>query len=276
MSSSAEDFDHPGPSGAETPPRPPRVPWEPLADYETRVPPSPEPPEEPELDKSSGTQERSGGFLGFLKETTIVLGIALVISIVLKTFLIQAFYIPSESMQNTLQVGDRLIVNKLKGNQQDLNRGDVVVFVDPGGWLRPQTSEPSAAQKALTWVGLLPENANEHLIKRIIGLPGDTVECCDDDGRILVNDTPINEPYVYPGAAPSEKEFSVTVPNAHLWLLGDNRSRSQDSRYSEGAIGGGFVPTRNVVGAAWVIVWPFNHATFLKNPESTFADVPGG
>lgn len=231
--------------------------------------------EEPE-DATPPRKRKSGagGFLGFLKETTIILGIALVLSVLLKTFLIQAFYIPSESMQNTLQVGDRLIVNKLKPKYQDLKRGDIVVFLDPGGWLRVQSEEPSFPEKALTWVGLLPQHANEHLIKRVIGLPGDTVECCDEDGRLLVNNTPIDEPYIYPGVEPSLKEFSVTVPSAHLWLLGDNRPRSQDSRYAEGAIGGGFVPVRNVVGTAWVIIWPFDHATFLTNPADTFASVP--
>lgn len=215
-----------------------------------------------------------GGLVGFLKETAIVLAIAVVLSILIKTFLIQAFFIPSESMENTLQVGDRLIVNKLKAKEKSLNRGDVVVFVDPGGWLRPDTQEPTGLKKALTWVGLLPEHANEHLIKRIIGMPGDSVECCDEQGRILVNDTPIEETYLYPGVAPSEKEFSVTVPQAHLWLLGDNRDRSQDSRYSEGAVGGGFVPVRNVVGTAAVILWPVDHATMLKTPQEVFEQVP--
>lgn len=240
------------------------------------VPPRSEGAQQPPEESVPSPRERSapGGLRGFLKETTIVLGIALVLSILLKTFLIQAFYIPSESMQPTLEVGDRLIVNKLRASEEKLDRGDIVVFVDPGGWLRPQTVEPTAVQKALTWVGLLPENANEHLIKRIIGMPGDTVECCDEQGRILVNGAAIDEPYIFAGVAPSEKEFSVTVPSAHLWLLGDNRPRSQDSRYSEGAVGGGFVPVRNVVGSAWLIMWPFDRATVLSNPHATFADVP--
>lgn len=225
-------------------------------------------------DRREGGKSPGGAVVGFLKETTIVLAIALVLSVLLKTFLIQAFYIPSESMQNTLQVGDRLIVNKLKPDHQELRRGDIVVFVDPGGWLRPQNQEPPLLQKALTWVGLLPQHANEHLIKRVIGMPGDHVECCDEEGRILVNGEPLDETYIYPGADPSLKEFDVTVPAAHLWLLGDNRPRSQDSRYSEGAVGGGFVPVRNVVGTAWVIIWPFEHMTVLKNPAATFAGVP--
>lgn len=237
------------------------------------MPPSDE--EHNHEEASSGvSRSLSSRIYGFLKETTIVLGIALVLSILLKTFLIQAFFIPSESMQNTLQIGDRLVVNKLSDTEEKLERGDIVVFVDPGGWLRPTTDEATALQRVLTWVGLLPANANEHLIKRIIGMPGDTVECCDAEGYLTVNGVAIEEPYIYPGVAPSEKEFSVTVPPAHLWLLGDNRPRSQDSRYSEGAVGGGFVPIRNVVGTAWILIWPLDHMTVLKTPQDTFAQVP--
>lgn len=244
-------------------------------DADEWFPPRPsDTPEPPESGRRAKRKRRVGGFLGFLRETAIVLGIAVVLSIVLKTFFIQAFFIPSESMQNTLMVGDRLIVNKLDAKEEKLQRGDIVVFVDPGGWLRPDTAELSPVQKALSWIGLYPADAGEHLIKRIIGMPGDTVECCDPDGRILVNGEPIDESYLAPGAAPSVKEFSVTVPARHLWLLGDNRARSQDSRYSAGAVGGGFVPVRNVVGTAWVIVWPANHMTVLPTPSEVFANVP--
>lgn len=224
--------------------------------------------------KHRGVPSRVSGLLSFLKETVIILTVALVLSVGLKTFLVQAFYIPSESMEQTLQVGDRLLVNKLRADEEGLQRGDIVVFVDPGGWLRPSNEEPGGLVKALTWVGLLPQHAGEHLIKRIIGMPGDTVECCDTEGRLLVNGEPIEEPYLYPGVEPSAKEFSVTVPAAHLWLLGDNRPRSQDSRYSAGAVGGGFVPIRNVVGKAWVIMWPFDHASILPTQGDTFSNVP--
>lgn len=231
------------------------------------------PPEEERSDDQS-VPPRVSGLLSFLKETVVILTIALVLSILLKTFLVQAFYIPSESMEQTLQVGDRLLVNKIKDDEEKLQRGDIVVFVDPGGWLRPTTNEPGGVTKALTWVGLLPQHAGEHLIKRVIGMPGDTVECCDEEGRLLINGAPVDEPYLYPGVEPSTKEFSVTVPDNHLWLLGDNRPRSQDSRYSAGAVGGGFVPIRNVVGTAWVIMWPFEHATMLPTPSEVFTGVP--
>src|SRR5699024_11114742 len=205
----------------EASPRPrTKIPWQPIGSHGPAAEPagSAEPPEQADPEEGSAGKSRSGGFLSFLKETTIVLGIALVLSVLLKTFLIQAFFIPSESMQNTLEVGDRLIVNKLSSSEKRLDRGDVVVFVDPGGWLRSTGAEPSTPQKVLTWVGLLPQNTGEHLIKRIIGMPGDTVQCCDDEGRLTINGVSIDEPYVIEGAAPSEKEFSVTVPSGHLWL----------------------------------------------------------
>ncbi|WP_370460108.1 signal peptidase I [Pseudactinotalea sp. HY158] len=212
--------------------------------------------------------------LGFLREAAIVVVAALVISLVIKTFFAQAFYIPSESMEDTLKVDDRLIVNKLRPGPLDIQRGDVVVFVDPGGWLRPHYEEPTVVQQVLTWVGLLPADAGEHLIKRVIGLPGDEVACCDDQGRVTVNGAPLDEPYIKPGAVPSEKTFDETVPAEHLWVMGDNRPRSQDSRYSQGAVGGGFVPIDNVVGTAWVRVWPLDRLGMIGRSGETFADVP--
>lgn len=218
--------------------------------------------------------KRSGRLLGALREAAIVIVAALVISLIVKTFFAQAFYIPSESMENTLEVGDRLVVNKLRPGPMELDRGDVVVFRDPGGWLRPSYDEPSLPQQMLTWVGLLPADAGEHLIKRIIGLPGDEVACCTDDDRVTVNGEAIDEPYLIPGADPSEKEFDETVPDDHLWVMGDNRPRSQDSRYSEAAVGGGFVPIDEVVGTAWVRVWPLDRLGGIDRYGDTFTDVP--
>lgn len=215
---------------------------------------------------------------GWLRETAIVVVSALVLSVIIKTFLVQAFFIPSGSMEDTLAVGDRVLVSKLAPGPLDVHRGDVVVFVDPGGWLEQRPDERSGLQRgleeALTFVGLLPQNAGEHLIKRVIGLGGDTVECCDAEGRLMVNGVGIDEPYLKPGVDPSENEFAVTVPENHLWLMGDNRSNSQDSRAHQGDPGGGAVPMRNVVGTAMLILWPLDHWTVLRNPGDTFADVP--
>jgi signal peptidase I len=221
-------------------------------------------------------QARKGGWF---RETLTVLVSALVLSVLIKTFLAQAFYIPSGSMEDTLELGDRVMVNKLAPGPFELDRGDIVVFVDPGGWLGqlPPDTRPAwqrTATEVLTWVGLLPQDAGHHLIKRIIGVGGDTVECCDAEGRIMVNGEPIDEPYLKAGSAPSETEFEVTVPADHVWLMGDNRSNSADSRAHMGDPGGGTVPVKNIVGRAFVLLWPADRITLLDNPEETFANVP--
>ncbi len=214
----------------------------------------------------------------WLRETVIIVASALVLSIVIKTFLVQSFFIPTGSMESTLEVSDRVLVSKLAPGPLDLHRGDIVVFKDPGGWLGPAPEGPGglrgAVSDALTFVGLLPQDAGEHLIKRVIGLPGDTVECCDGQGRLIVNGVPIDEPYINDGARPSEIEFSVVVPEGSLWVMGDNRQNSRDSRYHQGDPGGGAIPLDNVVGVAFVTLWPLDRATVLRNPGDTFAEVP--
>jgi len=229
-------------------------------------------------DEERGADGRSG--LGaWVRETLIIVASALVLSLVIKTFLVQAFFIPSSSMEDTLQVNDRVLVSKLAPGPLDVSRGDVVVFKDPGGWLEPADTAPrtgwrKVATDVLTYVGLLPQDSGEHLIKRVVGLPGDTVECCDPEGRLLVNGVAIDEPYLADGAVPSELDFSVTVPEGGLWVMGDNRQRSQDSRYKQGSPGGGSVPVKNVVGTAFVVVWPVDRWALLRNPGDTFEDVP--
>jgi len=222
---------------------------------------------------------RRGRFGAWLKETVIIVVSALVLSMVIKTFLVQSFYIPSGSMEDTLEVGDRVLVTKLAPGPLDLHRGDIVVFKDPGGWLQPtetvrRSGWKGVAVDALTFVGLLPQDSGEHLIKRLIGLPGDTVACCDAQGRLTVNGVPLDEPYLAPGAQPSEIDFSVVIPEGRLWVMGDNRQNSQDSRYHQGDPGGGSIPLRNVVGAAFVTLWPVDRWTALRNPGDTFAGVP--
>lgn len=214
-----------------------------------------------------------------LREAAIVLASALVLSLLIKTFLVQAFYIPSGSMEDTLTEGDRVMVSRLVPGPFDLHRGDIVVFKDPGGWLTPaDTSTQNAFQRGatavLTFIGLLPQDSGEHLIKRVIGMPGDNVVCCDANGLITINGQAIEETYIKPGSIPSQTPFDVTVPEDMLFVMGDNRQRSLDSRYNTAKPGGGFVPMDNVVGTAFVVVWPFSNAGLLRNPGDVFAEVP--
>ncbi|WP_432488910.1 signal peptidase I [Kineococcus sp. SYSU DK018] len=221
-----------------------------------------------------------GGVLAAVRETVLVVAVALVISLVVKTFLLQAFYIPSQSMERTLDIGDRVVVSKLTPGPFELHRGDVVVFADPGGWLA-DTPEPersplgAVVADVLTFVGLLPEDSDEHLIKRVVGLPGDHVVCCDAQGRVTVNDVPVDETaYLYPDVDPSLDPFDVTVPEDRLWVMGDNRAESADSRYNRDKEHDGFVPLEDVVGRAYAVVWPLSHADWLSTPGA-FDGVPG-
>jgi signal peptidase I len=245
----------------------------PPADEPTAVPPGAD-------TKSRGRGARAGA-LGLLRETALVVGIALVLSLLIKTFLVQAFYIPSGSMENTLLRGDKVIVSKLTPGPFDLKRGDIVVFQDPGGWLDPTVQQRrsrigGAVHDALTFIGLLPNDADDHLIKRVVGLPGDHVVCCNTKGQITVNGAAISEPYLYPGNAPSDKDFNITVPTGKIWVMGDHREISRDSRFNDpGGTGkDGSVPIDLVVGRAVLIVWPIDRAGWLGVPNATFATVP--
>jgi signal peptidase I len=216
-----------------------------------------------------------------LRESVIVVGLALLLSLVVKTWLMQAFYIPSESMENTLLVGDRVIVNKLVPSPISVKHGDVIVFEDPDHWLpTPVPAERSALANAvnstLIFVGLLPSDEGNHLIKRVIGLPGDHVVCCDVQKRLMVNGVPLNEPYLFPGDSPSEESFNITVPAGKVWVMGDHRSFSADSRPHDENSGGakGSVPESLIVGRAITVVWPTQHWAWLANPSQTFAKVP--
>jgi signal peptidase I len=215
-----------------------------------------------------------------LRESVIVIAMALLLSLIVKTWLMQAFFIPSESMENTLLVGDRVIVNKLVPSPISLRRGDVVVFEDPDHWLPdpiPVERSPlnSALNATLTFVGLLPSDEGNHLIKRVIGLPGDKVVCCSNK-LLTVNGVPLTEPYLFPGDAPSQEPFSITVPAGRVWVMGDHRSNSADSRPHDENTGGvkGSVPQSLIVGRAITVVWPLGHWGWLGNPTKTFAKVP--
>ncbi|WP_270888615.1 signal peptidase I [Pedococcus sp. 5OH_020] len=217
-----------------------------------------------------------------VKEFAIVVGMALVLSFIVKTWLLQAFYIPSGSMEDTLVLNDRVIVSKLTPGPLQLRRGDIIVFADPGDWLDPVPQAPhgqvaTILREAMTFVGLLPDNSENHLIKRVIGLPGDHVVCCDEGGRITINGAPIREPYLKPGDAASEQDFDITVPRGRVWVMGDHRSNSADSRAHDGPDENGTqgsVDERLIVGRAVALVWPLDHLAWLSNPTSTFASVP--
>lgn len=226
-------------------------------------------------------RDRRRSMLRFVRDIAVIAVVALLVSFLIKTFVVRSFYIPSGSMENTLQIQDKIIVNELQPSLFPLARGDVVVFRDPGGWLPPaaparQSPIGQAVDTALTFVGLSASDSDDHLVKRIIGLPGDRVTCCTDAGHVTVNGTPIDEPYIIVPAGQTNAAtlaFDVTVPTGELWVMGDNRYGSQDSSRNQGLPGHGFVPVSNVVGRAFVISWPASRWTWLDDYPEVFARV---
>lgn len=223
-----------------------------------------------------------GAVGSIVREIGLVLAMALVLSFVVKTWLVQAFFIPSGSMENTLLVGDRVIVSKLTPGPFDISRGDVVVFEDPGGWLQPAPVSDSggglggALGDALRFVGVLPSESEDHLIKRVVGLPGDQVVCCDAERRLLVNSVPVDEPYLKAGDVPSSMTFDIVVPAGRVWVMGDHRSDSEDSRFHDPSGSGaeGSVPIDAVTGRAVAVVWPLDRFSWLSDYPLTFATIP--
>jgi signal peptidase I len=202
------------------------------------------------------------------QEALVLLAVALVLAVGIKALFMQAFYIPSGSMNDTLVLDDRILVQKVSyWGSSGPERGDVVVFSDPGGWLETETGTASANPftRALELFGLYPTGG--HLVKRVIAVGGDRVRCCDDQGRITVNGVPLNESsYLAPGERPSLIDFDVKVEEGYLWVQGDNRSNSADSRVHLGDPGGGQVPVDSVVGKVFAVVWPLPHAKTLERP----------
>ncbi|WP_105030845.1 signal peptidase I [Arthrobacter ruber] len=222
-----------------------------------------------------GRKEADRGFGAWLKEIATIVVIALVLSFLIKTFLFRAFFIPSGSMEETLEIDDRIFVNQLVPEPFDLERGDVVVFRDTEEWLPPQPeAQVSWLKEALIFIGLAPDESQQHLVKRVIGLPGDHVICCDAEGRITVNGEPLVEPYLYPGATPSDLPFDVVVPAGKVWVMGDHRNASADSRANQDKDGQGFVSVDDIEGKAAVIAWPLNRIGFLGNHPDVFDGVP--
>ena len=204
-------------------------------------------------------------------ELPILLVFALVLALLIKSFVVQAFYIPSSSMENTLEIGDKVLVNKLVYDFRSIHRGDIVVFNGDGSW-DPVPARPAPLPERL-WdsiSGLFGTAPGVHdYIKRVIGIPGDHVVCCTPLGKVTVNGVPLNErSYLYPGDSPSEQRFSITVPPGRLWVMGDHRSVSWDSRGHMPDPGNGTIPENHVVGRAFVIVAPISRWRILPIPAT--------
>lgn len=209
------------------------------------------------------------------QESLLLLAIALVLAIGIKYFFVQAFYIPSPSMEPMFIKNDRILVQKVSyWGDKNPQRGDIVVFKDPDHWLSEDETRTASnpVTKTLEAIGLYPSGG--HLVKRVIGIGGDRVKCCDPQGRVTVNGKALDESsYLPKGTLPSEEPFDVRVPEGHLWVMGDNRGDSADSRAHMGQPGGGFVADDLVVGKVWALIWPWSRAKWVHTPE-TFKAVP--
>jgi signal peptidase I len=215
----------------------------------------------------------------FWQELPLLLLIALCLALLIKTFLIQAFFIPSGSMENTLRVRDRVLVNKLVYEVRDPARGEVIVFRGTDSWapeggIQVPTGAAARLSRGLGELVGLAQPDERDFVKRVIGLPGDVVACCDKRGRVTVNGHPLTEPYVYDDTTSEQRPFGpVNVPAGRLFVMGDHRRVSADSRQYLQDRWQGTVPVDQVIGRAFVRVWPTAHWGLLPVP-STFASVP--
>ena len=208
-----------------------------------------------------------------LRELPVLVITALAVSLVIKTFLVQFFYIPSGSMENTLQINDRVAVNKVPFFGKSIERGDVVVFRDPDNWLpEPYAADEnkylSKVKEGFVAVGVLPNPAKQYLVKRIIGIAGDKVECCSKNKKLMINGVEIEEPYIFSGNSASDTNFNVTVPEGKIWVMGDHRGASADSRFHQDDINKGMVPISKVTGKVIGIIWPFKNLGFVSSYSS--------
>ncbi len=212
----------------------------------------------------------------WLFEVVLVIVVALAVSAVVRAFVAQAYYIPSGSMEQTLAENDWIVVSKLSTRLGTVSRGEVVVFADPGTWLPDATPHSNPVRRVLEFVGVAPDPAEGDLVKRVIGIGGDTVACCDPQGRVTVNDQPLDESYLYPGDSPGDApvgcsgEFEAAVPAGYLWVMGDHRSVSEDSRCQKALQK--FVPEERVQGRTVAVIWPADHWALIDRP-STFDNV---
>lgn len=222
----------------------------------------------------------------FIGEAALAVVVALVITALLRVFVFQVFQVPSGSMEHTLEEGDRIVAVRVA----DFERGDIVVFEDPPAqWMGPQPASSNPVRRTLEGLQLLPDSTQGYLVKRVIGVPGDNVRCCDQSGQLTINGVAVDETsFLFTDASganvnPSDMQFDIVVPEGHLFMMGDHRDRSGDSRIHlceqtvDGVPAGmnGFVPIADVVGPVTAIVLPFGRIQGFSTPES-YAVVPPG
>jgi len=205
-----------------------------------------------------------------LRELPILVILALLVSLLIKSFLVQFFYIPSGSMENTLQIKDRVAVNRIPFIGNDISRGDVIVFRDPAGWL-PEASSveenkvTNAIREGLVLVGVVPNPAKQYLVKRVIGVAGDKVVAKDQ--VLTINGKPTNEPYIFAGNTPSDTDFNITVPEGKVWVMGDHRGASGDSRVHQDDVNNGMVPVERITGRVVATIWPLSRIGFISSQD---------
>jgi len=206
----------------------------------------------------------------FFRELPILVALAIIVSLFIKSFLVQFFFIPSGSMENTLQVNDRVAVNRIPFLHDNIERGDVIVFRDPAGWLAdPDESSGNrvigAIKDGLVLVGIVPNPAKQYLVKRVIGVAGDQVIA--KDKVLTINGEKTQEPYIFAGNTPSDTDFNVTVPAGKVWVMGDHRGASGDSRVHQDDINNGMVPVEKITGQAFAVIWPLNRLGVISSHD---------